>query len=348
MENAISDKKNISWIGIVKSIGIYLVFLGHIWSHSRLTGIYTAIYSFHMPMFFILSGYLFSSKDGFFEMTKKKLFRVFLPGVFYNVLFSPLYFLYSEQFDAKEFISGLFFFRGEVVANPPCWFFYTLFFTFIVAKLIRVDKCKNWINLIICAFSFGVGYLCFVYVSPVNDYFGVKELFPALAFFSLGKLLSSLKLAKYIESSRLKAFIFSVVFGVIWFIFGVILNKKIAFYGADFGNYLYFVISGIFGTLFLVCLVIFLTSFGPLNMVLCKIEKYPSNGSLLLIGTHYTFMMMYVANMSLSNLDNTLIFDIVSPIFIVVVLLIYYPVYRFCSKRLPFLTGEYVPKKSTH
>ncbi len=348
MENSLTLKKNIPWVGIVKSIGVFLVFIGHIWSHSRLEMIYKAIYSFHMPLFFILAGFLFSSKDTFLEMTKKKLFRVLLPGLFYNILFSPLYFVYTEKIDISEFISGLFFFRGEVTANPPCWFFFTLFFTFIVAKLIRVDKNKAWVNLMISLLSFGIGYVLFRHVAVKNDFFGVKELFPALGLFSLGNIVRKLDLSGKVERNRIASFIAFTVSGIIWFIFGLRLNSKAAFYGADFGNYLYFVISGITGSVALICLIIFITSFKPLDKVFSKISGNPSAGSILLIGSHYFFMMMYVSYMVIDGYEKTLVFDIVSPIFVLITLIIYYPVYKFCSKRLPFLVGEYIPNNSTH
>ncbi len=348
MENSLTLKKNIPWVGIVKSIGVFLVFIGHIWSHSRLEMIYKAIYSFHMPLFFILAGFLFSSKDTFMEMTKKKLFRVLLPGLFYNILFSPLYFVYTEKIDISEFISGLFFFRGEVTANPPCWFFFTLFFTFIVAKLVRVDRNKAWVNLMISLLSFGIGYVLFRHVAVKNDFFGVKELFPALGLFSFGIIVRKLDLSGKVERNRIASFITFTVSGIIWFIFGLRLNGKVAFYGADFGNYLYFVISGIAGSVALICLVIFITSFKPLDKAFSKINNYPSAGSILLIGSHYFFMMMYVSYMVIDGYEKTLVFDIVSPIFVLITLIIYYPVYKFCSKRLPFLVGEYIPNNSTH
>ena len=55
MNTIVPDKKNrIAYLDVARGIGILLVVIGHITSEGSL--IHTAIYSFHMPLFFILSG----------------------------------------------------------------------------------------------------------------------------------------------------------------------------------------------------------------------------------------------------------------------------------------------------
>ena len=49
--------KRIEWIDVSKGIGIILVLIGHI---SLNGGLNKFIYSFHMPLFFILSGFTFN------------------------------------------------------------------------------------------------------------------------------------------------------------------------------------------------------------------------------------------------------------------------------------------------
>jgi fucose 4-O-acetylase-like acetyltransferase len=51
-----SQPNRIEWIDVAKGIGIILVVMGHVLASG---GVYSAIYLFHMPMFFILSGMVF-------------------------------------------------------------------------------------------------------------------------------------------------------------------------------------------------------------------------------------------------------------------------------------------------
>ena len=45
-----------NWIDWAKAIGILLVVMGHV--DTKLTGANALIYAFHMPLFFVVSGYL--------------------------------------------------------------------------------------------------------------------------------------------------------------------------------------------------------------------------------------------------------------------------------------------------
>lgn len=51
----IKDNGRIAWVDIAKGLGIFLVVLGHTY---RKNPVQNWIYSFHMPLFFILSGWL--------------------------------------------------------------------------------------------------------------------------------------------------------------------------------------------------------------------------------------------------------------------------------------------------
>lgn len=54
----------VEWIDFAKYIAIFLVIIGHVlsWSHPQYKTVYIAIYSMHMPFFFMLSGLTFSVK----------------------------------------------------------------------------------------------------------------------------------------------------------------------------------------------------------------------------------------------------------------------------------------------
>lgn len=50
-----NEKTRIAWIDIVRGIGIFLVIMGHTYRSNQ---VLNWIVSFHMPLFFILSGWL--------------------------------------------------------------------------------------------------------------------------------------------------------------------------------------------------------------------------------------------------------------------------------------------------
>lgn len=82
------SKRRIEWIDIVKGIGILLMVIGHAGVSSQIK---VWIYGFHMPLFFILAGYLYSMFDnerygklGFAYMLRRKTEAYLIP---YMVLF---------------------------------------------------------------------------------------------------------------------------------------------------------------------------------------------------------------------------------------------------------------------
>ena len=97
----------IDWIDVARGYGVILVILGHMDLGDAVT---TVIYSFHMPLFFILSGMVLSTKDGFIAFAEKKVRTLVVP---YFVLGIPLLIseyvkaIYSGTFDDEVAISWL-------------------------------------------------------------------------------------------------------------------------------------------------------------------------------------------------------------------------------------------------
>lgn len=74
------------WIDSMKGIGILFVVMGHTCTYAPL---FRWIYSFHMALFFIISGLLFHPKP-FVQTVKRKAFRLLVPYAF----FATITFLY--------------------------------------------------------------------------------------------------------------------------------------------------------------------------------------------------------------------------------------------------------------
>ena len=79
------EKERILWIDYTKSICIYLVVLGHTLIPQPMTDF---IYTFHMPLFFFLSGCLFSfEKNPTFEgFITKRFKRLMIPYLWINLI----------------------------------------------------------------------------------------------------------------------------------------------------------------------------------------------------------------------------------------------------------------------
>ena len=130
-------KERIDWPDIAKGLGIFLVVLGH---NSIPSGFFGWIYSFHMPLFFYLSGFLFSNDkyNSTWELVLKKAQTLLLPYLSFFILIY-VYWLFVIQKvwlnQTGSFQPILDFFYGSTHLKTiftPLWFLPTLFITEII------------------------------------------------------------------------------------------------------------------------------------------------------------------------------------------------------------------------
>ena len=74
--------KRIEYIDIAKGIGILLVVMGHNDFALVSPFAYKLIYSFHMPLFFFLSGYFLNTTIGFWSFFQKRFNSLLKPYLF--------------------------------------------------------------------------------------------------------------------------------------------------------------------------------------------------------------------------------------------------------------------------
>ena len=97
--------KRILYLDSVKLLAIYLVVLGHTVSAMESGSIvcnqlYAFIYSFHMPLFMLLSGYFVSSRLGempAMKLLKKKGQQLLLPAITCTLICCAYLWLTKEQ-----------------------------------------------------------------------------------------------------------------------------------------------------------------------------------------------------------------------------------------------------------
>ena len=122
-------------IDIAKGIGIILVVYGHL-----VNPIHREIFLFHMPLFFLLSGYFFSTEKGWTTflfrlcIEKGNLYESFCVGIYDEV--------------SRQFIS----------INTPLWFLLALFEIFIISFLTEKYVKKVWVKIIITGIITLIGY----------------------------------------------------------------------------------------------------------------------------------------------------------------------------------------------
>lgn len=162
--NAVSKSNRIEWIDTAKGIGILLVILGHL---PGLGLIESIIYSFHVPLFFFLSGYVFKNTDPFPAFLKKKAKAILIPYVtlaagvlIYNAVFSIINGNFAISSVLKQVLRFAVQRRYTSLWFLSCLFFLNLLF-YAVSKI-----PKKWIRLVICVALPIIGYCYYLFLAP--------------------------------------------------------------------------------------------------------------------------------------------------------------------------------------
>ena len=168
----------IIYIDIAKGLGILLVVSGHLigeggisFSHS--TAFHQIIYSFHMPLFFIISGILLGkslrNKEYNAEFLRKKCKNIIchLGGAYF--IWSIIYFLLGNPdglANCKEWIICIFSFRGRA----PIWFLGALMWAELLSVAIALffHKKRNW-SKVMLVILFAADIISWYYFKPSEN-----------------------------------------------------------------------------------------------------------------------------------------------------------------------------------
>lgn len=185
------------WVDEVKIIACILVVLGHFFQSMidanilQSTALYkwfnTTIYYFHVPLFFICSGYLYqkhSKVDSFqswAKNVKKKALSLGIPYLTFTVLTWRMKTMFYREVNTK--IGGL----GETLISPttlPYWFLYSLFFLFFFTPTVR--------NANAALFGLCVALIVKIIISVVSCHvFIILTIFSNEIWFVIGMCISS-------------------------------------------------------------------------------------------------------------------------------------------------------------
>ena len=255
------DNQRINWIDMAKGYGIIAVFIGHMVQNSAL-GLF--VYSFHLPLFFFLSGYLFKPEADFVSFLKKKARSILLPyfilglpvvfcDAFYPLLFSGRHFsarhLMYEL--SKEFTQFLFQCRYSTL-----WYLAVLFGVNILMYFVCKIKSKVLgIAAVIAAFSASMIYYA---LGGSELYWNIDATFPALLFFAFGYFLRDSKLFNdgvlHPKRIRLHICCFLIINNVFNILTLVISGEGLEMYRCSYGIPPLTVVSAFAGIFFVIAI----------------------------------------------------------------------------------------------
>ncbi len=184
-------QNRVAALDVAKAIGIVLVIFGHITRNDKALSL---IYSFHMPLFFFLSGITANFNRDHYVLRKFRTLMV--PYFIWAVVFLLYWFLFERKFRGQAVdpfipLQGAFFgfCKGDyLIPNIVLWFLPSLFgvecLAYFINKFLFLKKIQfQLIGLL--AFHL-ISWLITSYASTVSFPYCIETVFIAMPFYMVG------------------------------------------------------------------------------------------------------------------------------------------------------------------
>lgn len=271
---------------ILKGFGIIFVILGHICPYKNIN---TYIYSFHMALFFFISGYLLYNKKrkNIVEILKKSFFNIMVP--YYIFLIISIFFtetfisfmrtgsFFSYFLNIKEI--GLAFLLGggylDIIpcSNFPLWYLPLYFVAKICFELIIYnEKVRKLLPIFIIVFI--ILTIPIQNLLPGRPFLHINILAPALVFMGIGYLFR-----KYQEKDKQNIIVIGIAL-----IIGIIVSYINGGNISEINHLIYFVGA--------ICSIYFWYSMAKQSNN--KILEYIGKGSIIIYPLHCHIIDIYI------------------------------------------------------
>lgn len=341
------DRKRYIWIDCVKGVLIILVVLGHMISNKTIGNF---VYSFHVPAFFVLSGYLLKCKNNA-SFSKQQMKKYIIPYLSFSIISIGIRAAYDFCFEKTNLYDNFIAYSIRFLSGfglPAIWFISSYFIARIVFGVTNQTKKRFQIILNACI------VVTIVSLSHFTGLFNSESKnFFLLLFFSLsrGIFCSSFLFLGFRSKEILDLFCkktgkigqlgLSVCCFVLCFFLSTI-NGSTNTSALNFGRYPVFcLICNITGSFGIFCLCRFL--FEQKN---CKPLEYYGRNSLIVMTTHINFLCIDIAFFLFRKLTDVIFVQwlmlptIKDAVCLIFVLLLEIPIITIINRFFPFILGK--------
>lgn len=198
-----NKNKRIDYIDLLRALGIIAMIMGHV----GFGGFFDKwIHIFHMPMFFIISGYFFKEQD-YNSLIKKRVKTLLIPYVVFGIIHLIIYFVRIGGIDSHSFY--LLFWENTAENGIPIagalWFLTALFLSEIVFRGVQSIKGSNVVKTLVSLLIAIIGMTCAQYL-PFRLPWAIDVGLVGVGLYQIGKLIKD----KWQEILEQK-FIFSII-----------------------------------------------------------------------------------------------------------------------------------------
>lgn len=225
MDEIVVEKHNrISWLDIARGIAMLSIVAGHL----GVFGINRIVFTYHLPIFFLISGYFINRKQPYKEFVKGKIWSLIIPYLFtwfcFCVVSIPVAVFQHMDWKASlcHWLEAGFYGAGINLKVPfiipgigAIWFFLATFWAeIILRKLLDTNNHGIVITGVIIFFTLSIITKKYFWLP-----FSIQAGGPAIAYMYIGYLLNIFQpvIKKY--SNMVSKIIMTIICSVFWFHF---------------------------------------------------------------------------------------------------------------------------------
>lgn len=131
----LSGRPRLPWIDIMKVMAMFFIIYGHMFSYG-----YQFVYAFSVPVFFVISGYLFKENQPSSVFWNKLWHQLVIPMLAICLL-NNVYLIANDllhhRLEASRFLFPLGIMAGQQYYLDVCWFIYTLIILKMISRFVR-------------------------------------------------------------------------------------------------------------------------------------------------------------------------------------------------------------------
>ena len=319
--------KRLDYLDYAKGIGILLVVLAHIYCFNpdinrELLVIW--IYSFHMPLFFIVSGMLlkYKNENDIKKVIISRIKGLLIPYLFFSLL-SIIVKIIINGLDKNMIIWDLIY-SAIGIGIDVLWFLPALFIGEILFVLINKMIKNNYAKVLLIAFLF----ICSTFISKEN---GLILLLISRGLIALGFVAIGYLGFEFVHNRDI-----NLVILITLFIVHIITSRMNGFVDLNnlvFDNQLLYIFNSILGSFILI--------------ELCKLIKsnilvYLGKNSLIIMAIHLNLIYLFNKYIGLN------LYGYISGLMLfLLIILIEIPIIYVIKNYLSFMIGKFPKKKNT-
>ena len=271
MKKAIINKR-LDYIDWAKALSIFFIVIAHFLKEEHILRI--MLYSFHVPIFFLVSGILFK------QTSFTKLFkRIIIPYLFYYLVSSVLVIILDNK--PVTILLDVFYFNGKLdLWNSVLWFLPCYYIVMnLMSILLRLFKDKIWVTLII-----SIIISIFFFYNDNLRYFGLNKCILLYNYCCLGYLLQNVFSKVSSRKNNKVAITTSILFILMLIVYGMLnQSNPISINGNDINNVIVYIF---FSTAECILFLLALSCLKENQLI-----KIISNNTLFIMCTHLFFRL---------------------------------------------------------